>query len=289
MVLYMAVGFSLCRSKIITPKESKALSQLLLYVILPSVILRSYLGISKNQIFEVFFSLLVGAVVLLISILIARLLFRNHPIDHFGAAFSNAGFLGIPLIDGVLGESAVFYIAGLVALLNVLQWTYGQQVLSGKKETLRWKGLLTNPLLISFCAGLLLYLSEIPVPIQIQECLGALASCNAPISMIILGICIGNAKLTEIFTIPRTYVVSFVRLILIPTATILCLWFVPESYHTMKIAVMIAASAPIGSNVVIYAQRNGLDERYGASIVCLSTLLSLLTMPTMLIAANLIW
>lgn len=286
MVLYMAVGFCLCRGGIIAAKESRGLTQLLLYVVLPCVILRSYLSISRDQMHAVFLSLAVGAAALLISMLIARLCFRNYPMDHFGAAFSNAGFLGIPLIDGILGESAVFYIAGMVALMNVLQWTYGQRVLSGKKNAEGIKGLLKNPLLIAFAAGILLYLSGLKVPGPLEDCMGALASCNAPISMIILGISIGNSKLREIFTIPRAYGVSLVRLVVIPVVTMLCLWPIPDGYRTMKMAIVIAASAPIGSNVVIYAQKNGLNDDYGTKIVCLSTLLSLFTMPVMLLTAE---
>lgn len=41
-------------------------------------------------------------------------------------------------------------------------------------------------------------------------------------------------------------------------------------------------AAPIGSNIAVYAQHLGLDSSYAVQMVCLSTLLSLITLPVML-------
>ena len=45
---------------------------------------------------------------------------------------------------------------------------------------------------------------------------------------------------------------------------------------------IIVNAAPIGSNIAVYAQRLGLDSSYAVQMVCLSTLLSLITLPVML-------
>ena len=130
MFLYMLVGWLLRKANLITESTSKALSNLLLYVILPCVILKSYLQADKALWPELLVAIGLGALTLLIAIAIAHLMFRKDPIANFGAAFSNAGFMGIPLISALLGQTAVFYISGMVALLNILQWTYGQALLS---------------------------------------------------------------------------------------------------------------------------------------------------------------
>ena len=69
--------------------------------------------------------------------------------------------MGIPLITAVVGEGAVFYIAGFVALLNILQWTYGQAIL-GDAQAAKPLGVLKNPLVIAFAVGLLLYFYPSP-------------------------------------------------------------------------------------------------------------------------------
>lgn len=45
---------------------------------------------------------------------------------------------------------------------------------------------------------------------------------------------------------------------------------------------IIVNAAPIGSNIAVYAQHLGLDSSYAVQMVCLSTLLSLVTLPVML-------
>ena len=40
----------------------------------------------------------------------------------------------MPLSVAMLSESAAFYIAAFIALLNLFQWTYGVSVMTGKNE-----------------------------------------------------------------------------------------------------------------------------------------------------------
>ena len=54
-----------------------------------------------------------------------------------------------------------------------------------------------------------------------------------------------------------------------------------------QILLVIVNAAPIGSNIAVYAQRLGLDSSYAVQMVCLSTLLSLVTLPVMLSVAAL--
>ena len=77
------------------------------------------------------------------------------------------------------------------------------------------------------------------------------------------------------------------RLVLIPVLTLLlfCLFPVPSE---MRLAVLIAAAAPVGANVAVYAQLNDLDHVYASQTVTLSTLLSILILPLFSAAANLI-
>ena len=107
---------------------------------------------------------------------------------------------------------------------------------------------------------------------------------NAPLAMIALGTFLANGELRDIFTDIRLYKVSAVRLLLIPLMTILMLKLFPEG--EMRMAILIAAAAPIGSNVAVYAEINGCDYSYAAKIVCLSTLLSIVTMPLIVLISS---
>lgn len=286
MFLYMAVGYLLYHKRLITEDGSKALSNLLLYVILPCVILRSFaIDSTPEKTQTLIVTLGLGLLILLIAMLISAVVFRKNSEANFGAAFSNAGFMGIPLITAVLGQEAVFYIAGMVALLNILQWTYGQSVLKGSLKQLHAGEILKNPLVISFVAGLVLYALPLSLPNQLSTAINAFASCNGPVAMVVLGVMLGKVPLSQIFRSKLSWLVSLTRLILIPAVTLLvfsCLTGVPVAIRT---ALLIAGAAPVGSNLAVYVQKQGKDSGEAVKMICLSTLLSAVTMPVIMLLA----
>ena len=219
---------------------------------------------------------------LLLSMAVSWLFFRKDPMAQIGVAFSNAGFMGFPLVTAVLGGEAVFYAAGFVALLNALQWTYGQAKLSGDKKYIQLGAVLKNPLVLSLLGGVMIYFCRIPVPQFLRTPMGAIAGMNAPLAMIVLGVYLARTDLKAIFTRPRLYALSAVRLVVIPLLTIVCLMLLPAGWRQIGTVLIIVNAAPIGSNIAVYAQRLGLDSSYAVQMVCLSTLLSLITLPVML-------
>lgn len=151
------------------------------------------------------------------------------------------------------------------------------------------KKILTNPILISLVIGILIFTLQIPVGEVIKNSISSIASLNAPIAMFSLGTYLAQVSLKEIFTSRLAYLSSFVRLILIPILTMILLSFVPEQYEMMKFATLIVASTPIGSNVAIFAQIHNKDYKGAVKDVCLSTLCSLITLPLIIMLANLCW
>jgi len=285
MFIYMAIGWGMFRGKLVSKEGSQAMAHLLLYVVLPCVIVRSFCIKYTSEHQSIVVIAMIGALVVLISsIAISFLMFRKRPIDQFGAAFSNAGFMGIPLISAALGESAIVHIAAMVALLNALQWTYGQMVLTGDKKAMSLKAAATSPVVLALAIGLGVFFLRIPVPDIVLTCMGNLAQLNAPVAMIILGVYLGEVKLSEIFLDIRAWQCSFVRLLVIPLITIVCLKLLFPGHPELSQALLIAAIAPVGSNVAVYARKLNKDYQYAVKLVCLSTLLSVVTMPvTMLL------
>ena len=270
MFLYVGVGWCLCRAKLVTEANSAALTNLLLYVVIPCVIVQSfYREASPETTLELLMSLGLSALAVGLAMAVSFLVFRKRPAANFGSSFSNAGFMGIPLITAVVGESAVFYIAGFVALLNILQWTYGQAILGASREELKPLALVRNPLILAFFVGLLLYFLPITLP--------------SPVAMVVLGVLLGNISPRKMFLSGEAWAVSGVRLLLIPLLTALVLMIFPSVPTAMKSAILIAAAAPVGSNLALYVQRQKGDAQAAAGIVCLSTILSIATMPLIML------
>ena len=178
-----------------------------------------------------------------------------------------------------LGDEAVFYVSSFVALLNILQWTYGVFLLTQDKSVVSFQKLCTNPIILSFLAGLILFFIPLQLPDIMNGMIGTLADMNGPLAMIVLGTYLAQIPLRSLFTESVVYRCTFVRLIVIPVLTILMLVLLPEEYRIIKLTVLIAASAPVGSNVAIFAQLYDGDYFRAVKEVCLSTVFSIITLP----------
>lgn len=287
MFVYMAIGGLLFQKGLITKEGSKSLANLLLYVVLPCVVVKSFcVARTPERTSGLLVSFLAALGILLLAMAVSHLLFQKNPLDDFGAAFSNAGFMGFPLVAAVQGSEAIFYAAGFVALLNALQWTYGQSLISGDPGYRSPKAILKNPLVLSLLLGILIFCFEIPMPAIASDLLAALSALNAPLAMVILGVYLAQTDPKTLFNDPHLYVVAAVRLVLIPLLTILVLKLLPAEYAAIATTLVIVAAAPIGSNVAVYAQKLGKDYAYAVRGVCLSTLLSAITMPLLMLFAN---
>ncbi|MGN1101701.1 MAG: AEC family transporter, partial [Huintestinicola sp.] len=110
MLAYMIPGYVLYKKRIISDEGAKDIGKLLIYIILPAAVINSYnMEYTRERAMGLLLSFLAAAAALALSVILSRILFGGRqPIESFGAAFSNAGFMGIPLIASVIGQEAVY-------------------------------------------------------------------------------------------------------------------------------------------------------------------------------------
>ena len=290
MFLFMMIGAWLYRTDKLTKAGSKDLGNVLIYVIMPCVVLNAYMTeFSRERLTGLLWAFGLSVAALLLAMLVSHVIFKKHPIENFGTAFSNAGFMGIPLVSAVLGTEAVFYTSAFVALLNILQWTYGVFVITRDRKQISVNKILTNPVLISLAAGIVLFLLPIELPGVLTGTVSSIAAMNAPVAMISLGTYLAQTRLKELFTDKTAYLSTLVRLLVIPLLTLALLWLVPAEYMSLKLAVLIVAITPVGSNVAIFAQIHNQNYTQAVKSVCLSTLCSIVTMPLLVALARMVW
>lgn len=288
MALLIVVGYLLYRREIITKKGSREMSALLIRVVIPCVVVRAYITpFTELKLQNLLITFLLSMLSLILAMVAARIFYPAQArIERFGTAFSNAGFIGIPLVDAVLGQEAVFYVAVYVALLNIFQWTYGVYVMTENKESIHPKAILTNPVLIGLLIGLFFFLTRLSPPDVVLRCVESIGSINTPLAMIILGVYLAQADIGRMVFEKELYVSSLVRLVLIPLLTLAALVLIPIGTPELKMIVLLAACTPIGSNVAVFAQIHGLDYTYAVKQVCVSTILSVLTIPLFVSLVN---
>lgn len=290
MALYILLGFLLFRGKKISVEGSKSLATILLWLVIPCVLIDSFcVAPTAEKVRQLLISAALGALSLAIAIPIAKVLYRKSPVDNFSAAFSNAGFIGIPLVRACFGDEAVFFLVGFIALLNLLQWTYGASILSHGKAKMGVKEILLNPITVGLAIGVVLFATGAGVhaPTLLRDTIKNLSALNAPLAMLVLGVYLGQTDPKAMLVNARLYRLSAARLFLIPAVTLVVLWLLPID-TTMALVILTAACAPVGANVAVYAQIYGEDYPYACQTVALSTVLSVITMPLVLALGNIL-
>ena len=298
MFILAAVGYVCFRTKKISMEGCKTISNILIFLSLPCVIINSFLvEYSTERLMGLIYSSLAALIVMIISIVVSRIFFGKDAILNFASSFSNPGFFGIPLIVATLSSGAVFYIAAFIAFVNLLQWSYGVALLTidTSDEKVSWKKflpspkrLMTAPFMIAVIIGLFFFLTRIPMPDLIYKSIQYIANLNTPLAMFTIGIYFAQTDPAKMFKKGKLYLLSAVRLLVIPMVSMLVLSFLPAEFAEMKLALLIVSACPTGSNVAVYAQLYDSDYSYAVEIVIISTLLSVITIPAIVQVAEMI-
>ena len=291
MFIMMSAGYYLYKKNTINDDTTSRLSNILLMITTPCMIVTSFnQTYSSEKLFGLLISFGLSFLIYLVNILFSNVIHsKNKEIDKLGITFSNAGFLGIPLVSGLLGIEAVFYLAPFIAMFYIFAWTYGVLLMSNDSNNLTPKKIFYNPCIWSVGIGIVIFLLPIKPFIPIMESISTLGNMTTPLAMIILGAYMAKTNFIQLFTNKQAYITSFYRLIVLPLTIVFAFQFLPETLHEVRTVLLIASSAPVAVLVPIFASMFQKDVIYGSHIVCLSTLLCLFTMPLIIMLSEIIW
>ena len=289
MALLMAVGIYLSRKGFLSPQGTKDLGAILLRIIIPCVIVKSYITTySRERLLELALSAGLALVAFILAMGIAYLVYgKRRRIENFASAFCNAGFIGIPLAQAVIGDEGVFYMAASVALLNLFQWTYGVYIMTDRRDSISAKTIAKNPVVIAIVIGIALFLSRLPVPGIVTSTLGYIAGMNTPVAMILMGTYMAKLPWRKLLD-KRAYGCVLLGLVVIPAAVLAVFWALPISNQNVALAAYLAAATPVGANICVFAQQYDCDYEFSVVTVCLSTVLSIVTVPLMVSLAQMV-
>ena len=287
VVLFLLIGTGVLAVKtgVLRPEHKQALSNLLVYIVVPAMIVNSYrmefsAEILRNLLAAFGMStlaILAGTVITLL--LTARKKDSRTPIFRFACIFSNAAYMGFPLISALFGSEGLLYASAFVTVFNILLWTMGYGFVSGSsspKEVVR--SLVRTPVLYAVIAGLAVYLLQIPIPNLIAQPLELLAGMNTPLSMMITGMLIAAGSVKSIVTDVHIWKLAAVRMVLIP-AVCLALFSVLGFHGTAAQVVVLLECCPAAAITSVFAVQFGHDESFAAGSVVLTTLLSIVVLP----------
>lgn len=291
MFFLMIVGYFAFKKKWISETGTQQISNVLLKICTPAILMASFdIPFSIDKLVGLVIALVLGVISLVVSIIVAKFVYRgDYRIEEFSLVFSNCAFIGIPLVQGVLGMEAVFYLSAYLLAFYIFAWTYGVYLISKRRDLITLKLIVYSPAVIGTVLGLFIFFFPYPLPEFIMHPIVMIGNVNTPMAMIVLGCYIANTDLVSLLKDHRIYLVCFYRLILVPLAITLVFCLVPNRYLEIKNVVLIAASAPVGVMVALFAQQYKHDFEYGARIVSLSTILCMITIPIVLVLSDILW
>lgn len=289
LTLFILIGIGVVCGKVnlLGDTAVKACANLVLYIATPCVIIKSCIREFDISMLRGFLIVAAAAVANhLLLIVVARAVFRNGEearrcVLRFSTIFSNAGYMGIPLQQAVLGDEGVFYCAAYVIVFNITLWTYGIVEMSGNRQALSPRSLLLNPGIIGVAVGLVLFLFSVPVPGLVQDAVGHMANLNTPLPMLVVGYYLGKTDLRAALRDGSSYLSMALRLVIMPLVA-LGLLLLCGVRGTVLTSLMICISTPTATACTMFATRYDRQPLLSVNLVSLTTLLSMVTMPSLI-------
>ena len=287
-LVLMVIGYGMARRGKIDRGSVKIISGLTLNVFMTGTILNSVLGADLELSWaELGRILLVVWVMQLLGYVIAWLVARLVPTDRehkplfeLLMSMGNSMFVGLPIVDTLFpGTHAVFYVSLSCLPFNVLLFTYGVwRLQSGQENTrIRLRDILSIPLLAAL-AGLVLFLVKPPVPAALRGLISTLSGATTPLSMLVIGATLGSVSLLDAFRSGRLYLISAVRLLVIPLLTWLVCGLLTGD-PVLRMTMVILAACPCAVVITVMANQYNRDSVYTAEGTLQTTALSMITIP----------
>lgn len=288
MAVIMVIGFFLRKEGMIDKSGTSQFSDIVLYVVSPVIIVQSLmLDFTPEKLADAAVCAALTALIIGVTIALTRLIFTDaQNVARFGVIFSNCGFMGIPLVQGALGDEYVFYLSVCNAVSTFIVWTYGVCLMARDRGAMSLKKVAANPCIIALALGLLCFALSFRPPEIVDAAMTTIANVNTGLVMIVLGSYLASSDLRSVFRSRLIYETCALRLLAVPAILLAMLVFAPLSSPLVKLTVLVTLSTPAGSVTAMFAEKFGADYRLGSGIVAVSTLLSLITMPLCIIAGS---
>ena len=291
LLLLMAVGFVLAKRKLLTGSALSQLSTMLLYVVCPAVMIDALAAEQRSG--ETVRALLVAGAALagtyVLNMLLTQLMYRKSASDdrgvlRFASIYGNCGFMGIPLIRAVLGESGMIVAVTSLVVFNISIWTHGAILVGGKQQASVKKALL-NPGTIGFLIAVALFALPVSLPGPVRSAVGYVSDLNTPLAMVVIGGQMAAVDLKELFRDKKLYAASVIKLLVVPVISMLVL--MPFGLDpTVFVAVVILAGCPTAGATSLMCQTMGKDTSLAARLVTLSTIFSIVALPVVAAVAG---
>lgn len=275
LFLMIFMGFLIVKAKLLNSEDSKILSIIVLYLIIPCVIINAFQVDYTPQTVKGLLIALAGSVmtqvILLIVVSILGRVFHLNEVEVASIYYSNSGNLIVPIVMFILGKEWVLYGCVFMSVQLVFIWTHCKKIIS-RESTYDWRKIVLNINMISIAIGIVLFLTRIHLPEDINSTLSAVGGMIGPASMIVTGMLFAGMDFKQIFASKRVYFVTFLRLIVVPAIALVLIKFsylasLSSNGPKIMLIVFLAIITPSASTVTQMCQVYGNDSQYAMQLM----------------------
>ena len=295
LFLLIFIGYIIVKTKLMPKNSDTVLSKLESYLFIPALVLSTFMTnfkIENIQSYGQYFmaGFLLCVIGILTAILLSKLFFKNDKIYTYGLAFSNFAFMGnaivLALFPKIFTEYLIFvlpfwifvYLWGVPAILSEE---------TNVKVTIKTRlKAFINPMIISVFIGVFIGLINIKLPLFIESSISTLSGLMTPIAMIITGMTIAKIDIRKVLKKVNIYLLSVIRLIIIPIIGILVISLFGISYN-IALCIVVALAMPLGLNSIIVLNAYDKDISEASAMALISHALAILTIPLIFTIFNL--
>ena len=286
-------GFICKKTGIINDTVQSGINSLLIKAILPVTILMSSQNVYSTELAgNMLVAFLFVSVYYMIALVIASILGRflklgknKQNVFVTMITFANVGFIGFPISLELYGTEGVLYTVVYNMVYQLLFYTYGVALLSGDKSQMKPLVLLKTPVTLASFTCVLLFLLQVKFPECIAAPLQTIGSMTTPLSLMLVGCSLCDAKIGELLTDKYSYIVSAMRMLVLP-AIMLVILMLLKLPPVLSGTCAVLTALPSGSLNVIYAQDYHCEPEFASRTVIQTMVVMIVTLPLMIYMIN---
>lgn len=289
--LLIAIGYSVKKLKLVDPVGIAQFNKVLFYLLMPMITFENTYSSDLSHDFDMrvisvaFFSVFFAFFLMLW--IAPRLTDDRAAIGSMiqGSFRSNAVAFGLPIAINFCGPTAAGPTAvlctAMVPLYNIMAVTtfsvYNKKIKKRPDIIKIAKKILTNPLILSFIAGMMIQIFHLPLPVFFTKTVSSLSRAGSTMALVVIGMqldfknAVNNIKLSS--------AVALVRLIITPTIA-LTASIMLGLRGPLLCAPLFILAAPCATGCASLAEAMDGDGDLAAEMVVFTTAISIFTLFT---------
>ncbi len=288
IIVIVFIGYVLSKKGFFREGDSEVFSKIVCNLSLPLMMINTLCkNFTRDMLGQMLYGMLIPlasiAISYLFSCIFGRWIKVKKRLGVFKVIFvaSNTIYIGMPLNQAIFGEESLPYVLVYYLANTLFFWTLGIYLISrdgiGRGSRPSFKKLLSPPL-AAFLIGIMLVSFNITLPEVLTDVCSYIGGMTTPLSLLFIGMTFNSVRLRDILIDRDTIFVFAGRFIISPVIVYLLAMAIPVP-DLMEKVFIVQASLPVIAQAAIISKNYGADYKYAATVITLSTLAGLVTIP----------